>query len=114
MNQGLRNGKHQQIRENLAPSAAFIPIIGHFLHRSRADGVSEMRLIADWQWVVTRAWSVRLIVIAAILSGLEVALSVMTAFSVNPGVPAGVFAAFSGAVTFAALIARFVAQRPES
>lgn len=70
-----------------------------------------MRLINDWKWVVTYAWSVRLIIVAALLSGLEVVLSVLTAMSVNPGVPAGVFAAFSGVVTFAALIARFVVQR---
>lgn len=70
-----------------------------------------MRLIDDAHFVLTRAWSVRLILVAALLSGLEVVLSVLTAMSVNPGVPAGVFAAFSGLVTFAALIARFVAQK---
>lgn len=72
-----------------------------------------MHLINDWKWVVTRAWSVRLIIVAALLSGLEVALSVLTAMSWNPGFPPGVFAAFSGLVTFAALIARFVVQKRE-
>lgn len=70
-----------------------------------------MRLVPDWKWIATKAWSVRLIIVAAILSGLEVALSVMSAYSINPGMPVGVFAAVSGVVTLAALVARFVAQR---
>lgn len=69
-----------------------------------------MRLIDDAQWVFTRAWSVRLIVLAAVLSGLEVMLSVMTAYSVPVPVSPGVFAAVSGLVTIAAFFARFVAQ----
>ena len=70
-----------------------------------------MKLIEDWRWVVRKAWSVRLIILAAALSGVEVALSVMAAFSISPGIPAGIFAALSGIVTIAAFSARFIAQR---
>lgn len=69
-----------------------------------------MRLIDDWQWVVTKAWSVRLLLIAAVLSGLEVTIQVVIAFSITPPIPPGIFAVLSGLVTIAALIARFVAQ----
>lgn len=69
-----------------------------------------MRLVDEWQWLWKRAWSVRLIVLAAILSGLEVMLSVLSAYQVNLPIAPGVFAAVSGIVTVAALIARFVAQ----
>ncbi len=57
-----------------------------------------------------RAWSVRLLALAAVLSGLEVTIQVMVGFSVQPPIPPGIFAVVSGIVTVAALIARFVAQ----
>lgn len=69
-----------------------------------------MRLVDEWRWLVKRAWSVRLLAIAAILSGLEVTIQVMTGFSIQPPMPPGIFAILSGLVTVAALIARFVAQ----
>lgn len=73
-----------------------------------------MRLIKDWKWVATKAWSTRLIVIAGFFSGLEVALNVMSSYSVNPRMPSGLFAAFSGVVTVIAFFTRFIAQRDES
>lgn len=69
-----------------------------------------MRLVDEWRWIWRRAWSVRLIVLAAILSGLEVMLSVMSAYQIILPIGPGTFAAVSGLVTVAALIARFVAQ----
>lgn len=69
-----------------------------------------MRLIDEWRWLIKRAWSVRLMVVAALLSGLEVCLSVMSAYQVDTPIPAGLFAILSGLVTVAALVARFVAQ----
>ena len=60
--------------------------------------------------MLRRAWSVRLLVLAAILSGIEVAIQVMVGFAVEPPVPPSLFAVLSGLVTVAALIARFVAQ----
>lgn len=69
-----------------------------------------MRLVDDAKWVFQRAWSVRLLAIAALLSGLEVTIQVMVGFSIDPLIPPGIFAVISGIVTVAALIARFVAQ----
>jgi hypothetical protein len=69
-----------------------------------------MRLVDNAKWVLQRAWSVRLLAIAAILSGIEVTIQVMVGFSVAPPIPPGIFAVISGIVTVAALIARFVAQ----
>ena len=51
-----------------------------------------MRLLPDWRAVLTRAWSIRLILLAAVLSGLEVALPLLP-WAVHPGV----FAALAGA-----------------
>ena len=63
-----------------------------------------MRLVANWRAVLQRAWSVRLMLLAAILSGIEVAMPFLD--GVLPVEPS-VFAALSGlAVTLA-----FVAQR---
>lgn len=69
-----------------------------------------MRLIDDWRWVWSKAWSVKFIIAAAVLSGAEVALSVLTAYSVPVPISPGAFAALSGLISCAALIARFVAQ----
>ena len=65
-----------------------------------------MVLIANWRAVLRRAWSVRLIVLAAALSGLEVALPLF-----DTQIPQGLFAAISALVTALALIARFIAQK---
>lgn len=70
-----------------------------------------MAVINNWRGVLRRAWSVRLILLAATLSGLEVIFQVAIAFAVMPAfLPAGVFAALAGLVTLAAFIARFMAQ----
>ncbi|UDF29401.1 UNVERIFIED_ORG: hypothetical protein LHK14_18085 [Roseateles sp. XES5] len=66
-----------------------------------------MRLVANWRAVFRYAWSIRLIAIAGLLSGLEVALPL--AGEALP-VPPGVFAGVSFIVTAAAFVARFVAQ----
>ncbi len=66
-----------------------------------------MTLINDWQAVIARAWSVRLIVLAAILSGAEVALPMLEGYL---PIPQGTFAALAGLVTSAALLARIIAQ----
>lgn len=66
-------------------------------------------LIDNWKLVLKKAWSVRLIVLAAALSGIE---AVMPFF--EEAFPRGVFAAASGLVTAAALLARVIAQRDVS
>lgn len=66
-----------------------------------------MNLLHNWRAVLRYAWSVRLMVIAAVLSGLEVALPFLDGvIDVRPGV----LALASGLVTAAALIARILAQ----
>ncbi|MDD3965330.1 MAG: hypothetical protein PHD99_04780 [Candidatus Moranbacteria bacterium] len=70
-----------------------------------------MELIYNWREIVAKAWSVRLIIVAALLSGLEVALPVMREVIEPLGlVPPGVFAGLSFIVTAAAGVARIVAQ----
>jgi len=62
-----------------------------------------MRLVENWRDVLRRAYSVRLMLLAAALSGLEVAGSLP--------IPAGAFAALSFLTVAAAFVARFVAQK---
>ena len=63
----------------------------------------------DWKTILTRAWSIRFTVIAAVLSGLEVGFAL-----INPdafGIPQGSFAAGAALCSAAAFIARIVAQK---
>lgn len=69
-----------------------------------------MRLIDDAKWVWSRAWSVKLMAIAAILTGIETYNGVVIALSLPPPFPPGTFALVAALVSCAALIARFVAQ----
>lgn len=65
-----------------------------------------MKLIHDWKWVATRAWSVWLAGLAAALSAIEVlAQTLLTAL------PPGRFAAAAGLVSVAAAVARVLMQR---
>lgn len=63
-------------------------------------------LVSNWRQVLKRAWSVRLLVVAAALSGLEVALPILP-FAIAPGI----FAALTAFTTAAALVARVMAQK---
>lgn len=67
-----------------------------------------MKLATDWKSIIRRAWSIRLMILAGLLSGLEVALPLFDAWS--PFDP-GVFAAASGLVTAGAFVARLVSQQ---
>lgn len=70
-----------------------------------------MELTYNWRTILTKAWSMRFIILAALLSGFEVALPVMREAIEPLGlVPPGVFAALSFVATAAAGIARIVAQ----
>ena len=64
-------------------------------------------LIADWRRVLKRAWSVRLIALAAVLTGAEIALPLLDGLL---PLPPRTFAILSGLVSAGAFIARFVAQ----
>ena len=64
-----------------------------------------MRLIEDWKHVLKHAWSIRFIVLAALLSGIELVLPMF-----NDAMPRGVFAVLTMVVTVAAAVARLVPQ----
>lgn len=65
-----------------------------------------MRPIADWRRVLKHAWSVRLMIVAALFSGAEAALPLLD-LPISPGL----FAILTLLVTVAAFVARFVVQR---
>lgn len=65
-----------------------------------------MTLRYDWKSILQKAWSVRLMVLAGLLSAVEV---VLPFFAYD--LPERLFAALSGLTVFAALIARILAQR---
>lgn len=70
-----------------------------------------MRIVANWRAVLKHAWSVRLLLIAAVLSGAEVALPLLDGLLPIPPI---VFAAISGLCVAGAFVARFVVQEKVS
>ena len=67
-----------------------------------------MRLVDNWKKVLRHGWSVRLIAIAGLLSGIEVALPILDSWIL---IPRGLFAIASFIVTCLAFWARLVAQQ---
>lgn len=67
-----------------------------------------MRLVANWRAVLTRAWSVRLMALAAFFTALEAALPLLNGYL---PIPPLTFAMLSGVCSGLALFARFVAQK---
>jgi len=65
-----------------------------------------MNLIANWRDILRRAWSIRLMLIAGVLSGIEVILPMFPDCC-----PRGLFAALSLATVAGAFVARLVAQK---
>ena len=65
-----------------------------------------MTLIPNWREVLKWAWSIRLAALAAVLSGVEIALPIFA-----ESFPSGIFAGLSFLATVGAFIARFVAQQ---
>lgn len=66
-----------------------------------------IHLVPDWRDILRHAWSLRLMILAALLSGAEVALPLLGGLL---PIPTGVFAGLSFLVVVGAFIARFVAQ----
>ena len=64
-----------------------------------------MRLIEDWKHVAKHAWSIRFIVLAALLSGVEIVLPMF-----DDTMPRGLFAVLTLIVTVAAAVARLIPQ----
>lgn len=65
-----------------------------------------MKLYDNWREILRKAWSIRLMLLAGVLSGVEVALPFF-----SHAMPRGVFAALSGITVAAAFVARLVAQK---
>lgn len=65
-------------------------------------------LIPNWRDVLAHAWSIKLIIIAGILSGIEVVMPLLPTFiQIKPGY----FAGGSFVVTMGAFVARITAQK---
>jgi hypothetical protein len=67
-----------------------------------------MKLVADWRRVLRRAWSIRLMILAGLLSGIEAALPLLDGYV---DIPPRLFAVLSGLTVAAAFVARLVAQK---
>lgn len=65
-----------------------------------------LRLIPAWQKVFIKAYSIRFMALAAVLTGLEVGLPFVVDF-----IPHGIFAIGSVLSTAGGFVARLVAQR---
>lgn len=65
-----------------------------------------MKLIDNWRDVLRKAWSLRLMLLAAILSGVEVVLPFL-----SEAIPRGLFAVLSFLTVAGAFVARLVAQK---
>ncbi len=65
-----------------------------------------MKLLTDWKRILKRAWSIRLLILAGVLSGIEVVLPFF-----SDALPRGPFAVLSFLAVAAAFVARLVAQK---
>lgn len=63
-------------------------------------------LIHDWKDVLRRAWSIRLMILAGLLTAAEVVLPLFA-----DAMPRGLFAGLSAVTVGAALVARLLAQK---
>lgn len=66
------------------------------------------KLHDDWRRILRHAWSIRLLVLAMVLSGAEMALPLIQNLL---AIPPGVFAALSALATGGAFGARIMAQK---
>lgn len=65
-----------------------------------------MTLHDEWATIMRKAWSVRMMVVAFVLSAAEVILPFF-----DETLPKGIFAALSGLTVAGAFVARLVAQK---
>lgn len=66
-----------------------------------------MTLVSNWREVLTRAWSVRLTLLAAILTGVEFAVPFLDGYL---PIPQKLFAGLAGLTAAGAFVARLIAQ----
>lgn len=65
-----------------------------------------MKLYDNWRDILKKAWSIRLMVLAGVLSAVEVVLPLFA-----DSIPRGIFAALSGVTVAGAFVARLIAQQ---
>jgi hypothetical protein len=65
-----------------------------------------VRLLSDWQAILRRAWSIRLMLLAGLLSGAEVILPLFV-----EAIPRNLFAVLSMLTVMGAMVARLLAQK---
>jgi len=67
---------------------------------------AKMKLYDNWKDIVKKAWSIKFMLLAGVLSAIEVALPFF-----QDAFPRGLFATLSGISVGAAFVARLVAQK---
>jgi hypothetical protein len=65
----------------------------------------SLHLRPDWKWLVRKAWSIRLVVLAGLLSGCEVVLPLFV-----DALPRNVFAVLSLLAAVGSAVARIIDQ----
>lgn len=65
-----------------------------------------MKLYDNWREILNKAWSIRLMILAGMLTACEIVLPLYA-----DAIPRNLFAALSALATMGALVARLVAQR---
>lgn len=70
-----------------------------------------MRLYDNWRTILKRAWSIRLMALAVVLTGLETILPFFEKSAYAQALPGGVLPAVSCVVIIGALIARLAVQK---
>lgn len=73
-----------------------------------------MALIDDWRAVLRKAWSIKLILVAGVFSGLEALIQIATALDLIENytwMPRGWFALLGFAASNAAFVTRLLAQK---
>jgi hypothetical protein len=65
-----------------------------------------VKLYENWRDILNRAWSIRLMLLAGVLTACEIVLPMYA-----DAIPRNLFAALSALATMGALVARLVAQK---
>jgi hypothetical protein len=65
-----------------------------------------MKLVSNWKRIMRKAWSIRLMLAAGLLSGVEAVLPLFV-----DSLPRGVFAGLSITIITGAMVARVTAQK---
>lgn len=68
-----------------------------------------MTLLTEWKRIVRKAWSIRFMALAGLLTGLEVVLPF-----ISDAIPRGVFAGMSFIAVGGGFVARLIAQKEAS